>query len=167
MPRSESLARARWRCLPLTRTRHKPLTCGFAAMWFSPARCVPPRPSAKHPWSLRDRLDERDITDLINAYREGSTAPFLAAAHHLSLTSVKRPPAHRRYPPDLPLAGLRRQRRPRRIRSLLMPGVHRTHSGMRVRFDKVTAMLLSGSCASRVCCLVQRVGCTAAPSERS
>ena len=49
-----------------------------------------PRPSAEHPWSLRDRLDERDIADLITAYREGATAASLATAHGVSLTSVKR-----------------------------------------------------------------------------
>lgn len=49
-----------------------------------------PRPSAKRPWSLRDRLNERDITDLITAYREGATAASLAAAHGVSLKSVKR-----------------------------------------------------------------------------
>jgi hypothetical protein len=32
------------------------------------------RPSAKRPWSLRDRINERDITDLITAYQEGDTA---------------------------------------------------------------------------------------------
>jgi 2,4-dienoyl-CoA reductase-like NADH-dependent reductase (Old Yellow Enzyme family) len=54
----------------------------------SPARA--PRLSAKRPWSLRDRIDERDIADLITAYREGATAASLAAAHGLSLKSVKR-----------------------------------------------------------------------------
>jgi hypothetical protein len=49
-----------------------------------------PRPSAKRPWSLRDRLDERDIAELITAYRDGATAASLAAAHGLNLTSVKR-----------------------------------------------------------------------------
>jgi hypothetical protein len=48
-----------------------------------------PRPNAKRPWSLRDRLDERDITDLITAHREGATAASLANAHDLSLNSVK------------------------------------------------------------------------------
>jgi hypothetical protein len=51
---------------------------------------VPPRPSAKRPWSLRERLDERDIAELITAYRQGATAACLAAAHDVSLTSVKR-----------------------------------------------------------------------------
>lgn len=49
-----------------------------------------PKPSAKRPRSLRDHLDERDIGDLITAYREGATAASLAVAHDLSLTSVKR-----------------------------------------------------------------------------
>ena len=43
-----------------------------------------PRPSATRPESLPDRLDERDITELITAHREGATA----AAHDLSLTSI-------------------------------------------------------------------------------
>ena len=44
----------------------------------------------KRPWSLRDRLDERDIAELITAYREGATAASLTAAHGVSLSSVKR-----------------------------------------------------------------------------
>jgi 2,4-dienoyl-CoA reductase-like NADH-dependent reductase (Old Yellow Enzyme family) len=51
---------------------------------------VRPRPSAKRPRSLRERLEERDIADLITAYREGTTAASLAAAHGVSLKSVKR-----------------------------------------------------------------------------
>ncbi len=49
-----------------------------------------PRPNAKRPWSLRDRLDERDIADLITAYRKGAIAASLAATHGVSLKSVKR-----------------------------------------------------------------------------
>jgi hypothetical protein len=49
-----------------------------------------PKPSAKRPRSLHDRLHERDITNLITAYHQGATAASLAAAHGLSLTSVKR-----------------------------------------------------------------------------
>ena len=49
-----------------------------------------PRPSTKPPWSLRDRVDERDITKLITAYRDGATAASLAIAHGVSLSSVKR-----------------------------------------------------------------------------
>ena len=49
-----------------------------------------PRSSAQRPWRLRDRLDERDIAELITAYREGATATSLAAAHGVSLKSVKR-----------------------------------------------------------------------------
>jgi hypothetical protein len=49
-----------------------------------------PRLSAKRPWSLRERLDERDIADLIIAYCDGATAISLAAAHGVSLKSVKR-----------------------------------------------------------------------------
>ena len=49
-----------------------------------------PKASAKPPWSLRERLDERDIAELITAYRDGATATSLAAAHGVSLKSVKR-----------------------------------------------------------------------------
>lgn len=70
-----------WRYLPLTRTEHKRLTCSFATPQLSPALCVAPRPNAKHTWRLRRRLDERDITELITAYCEGTVAAFLAAAH--------------------------------------------------------------------------------------
>jgi hypothetical protein len=34
----------------------------------------PPKPSPKRPGSLRDRLDKRDIADLITTHREGATA---------------------------------------------------------------------------------------------
>ncbi len=55
---------------------------------ISPVRA--PRPSTKRPWNLRDRLHERDIAELITAYRDGATAASLAAAHGVSLKSVKR-----------------------------------------------------------------------------
>lgn len=42
------------------------------------------------PWSLRERLDERDIAELITAYRNGATAASLATTHSVSLASVKR-----------------------------------------------------------------------------
>jgi hypothetical protein len=48
------------------------------------------RPSAKRPWSLRERLDEREIAELITAYRDGATAASLATTHGVSLTSIKR-----------------------------------------------------------------------------
>lgn len=48
------------------------------------------RSSAKSPWSLRERLDEREITELITGYRDGATAASLATAHGVSLSSVKR-----------------------------------------------------------------------------
>jgi hypothetical protein len=48
------------------------------------------RPSTKRPWSLRERLDERDIADLIIAYRKGATAASLATIHGVSPSSVKR-----------------------------------------------------------------------------
>jgi hypothetical protein len=54
----------------------------------SPART--PRPTATCPWSLRERLTERDIAELITAYRDGATATSLAATHDVSLRSVKR-----------------------------------------------------------------------------
>jgi 2,4-dienoyl-CoA reductase-like NADH-dependent reductase (Old Yellow Enzyme family) len=49
-----------------------------------------PKPSAQRPWSLRERLDERDIASLITAYRDGATAASLAASYGVSLKSVKR-----------------------------------------------------------------------------
>jgi hypothetical protein len=48
------------------------------------------RPLSKQPWRLRDRLDERTRADMINTYRDGATAASLAAAHGISLRSVKR-----------------------------------------------------------------------------
>jgi hypothetical protein len=39
---------------------------------------------------LPERLNERDITDLMTAYRESATAASLAADYGLSLNSVKR-----------------------------------------------------------------------------
>ena len=48
------------------------------------------RPRAKRPWSLCERLDEREIAELITAYRNGATTASLAAAHGVSLSSVKR-----------------------------------------------------------------------------
>ena len=78
-----------WSYLPLTRAPHKPLTCDIATLW-----CHQPvwaaRPSTKRPWSLRERLDERDIANLITAYRDGATAASLATAHAVGASSVKR-----------------------------------------------------------------------------
>jgi hypothetical protein len=54
----------------------------------SPVRA--PRPTATRPWSLRDRLTERDIAELGTAYRDGATAASLAADYALSLKSVRR-----------------------------------------------------------------------------
>lgn len=48
------------------------------------------RPSGNRPWTLRERLDERDIAELIIAYRKGATAASLAFIHSVSVTSVKR-----------------------------------------------------------------------------
>ncbi len=48
--------------------------------------------SGQRPWSLRERLKERDIAELITAYRNGTTttASSLAATHGVNLKSVKR-----------------------------------------------------------------------------
>jgi hypothetical protein len=48
------------------------------------------RPSTQRLWSLRERLDEREIAELINAYRDGATAVSLATTHGVSLRSIKR-----------------------------------------------------------------------------
>jgi hypothetical protein len=48
------------------------------------------KPSTQRPWSLRERLDECVIAKLITGYRNGATAATLAAAHGVSLSSVKR-----------------------------------------------------------------------------
>ena len=60
----------------------------YTAVLTSPVRAF--EPSTKHPWSLRERLDERNIAELISAYRDGATAVSLAATHGMSLRSVKR-----------------------------------------------------------------------------
>jgi hypothetical protein len=54
----------------------------------SPVRVL--KSSAKPPWSLHERLDERDIAELITASRDGVTAAALATTHGVSLRSVKR-----------------------------------------------------------------------------
>lgn len=54
----------------------------------SPVRA--PGPTTKRPWNLRDRLDEREIAELITGYRKGATAASLATTHGVSLSSVKR-----------------------------------------------------------------------------
>jgi hypothetical protein len=54
----------------------------------NPARAS--EPSTQRPWSLRDRLHERDIAELTTAYRNGAPAASLATTHNESLTSVKR-----------------------------------------------------------------------------
>lgn len=71
--------------------------CHTAAL-TSPARA--PEPSAQRPWSLRERLNEHNIANLITAYRDGVTAASLATTHGVSLKSVKR---------LLHTAGVRRQ----------------------------------------------------------
>lgn len=78
-----------WSYLPLTRTRYKLLTCGFATRWLSPARCEP-RDGARSVRGARaTTVDESDIAELITIYRKGTTASLIAA-HGLSLKSVKR-----------------------------------------------------------------------------
>jgi hypothetical protein len=52
--------------------------------------CAYPRTNRDASWSLRDRLTERDIAELITAYRDGATAASLAADYALSLKSVRR-----------------------------------------------------------------------------
>lgn len=54
----------------------------------SPERAA--RPNTKRPWSLRERLDKREIAKLITAYRNGATTASLAAAHGVSPSSAKR-----------------------------------------------------------------------------
>jgi hypothetical protein len=61
----------------------------FSTLRPAPVPCAP-KPRAKCPQSLRDRLGNRDITDLIIAYRTGATAVSLATTHGLSFRSVKR-----------------------------------------------------------------------------
>jgi hypothetical protein len=73
--------------LPLTRTRRKLLTCGLAKSWHSSALGMLPRPGTKHQWTPRDRLDERNIVELITAYCDGTTAASVATTHGLSLKS--------------------------------------------------------------------------------
>ncbi|MGH3782837.1 MAG: hypothetical protein ACRDRO_20010 [Pseudonocardiaceae bacterium] len=63
------------------------LLCHTAAL-ADPMRA--PKPSTKPPWSLHERLDEREIAELITAYRNGATTASLATAHGVSLSSVKR-----------------------------------------------------------------------------
>jgi hypothetical protein len=54
----------------------------------SPERTA--RPRAMRPWSLRERLDERELAELITGYCNGATAASLATTHGVSLRSVKR-----------------------------------------------------------------------------
>jgi 2,4-dienoyl-CoA reductase-like NADH-dependent reductase (Old Yellow Enzyme family) len=44
----------------------------------------------QRPWSLHERLDEREIAKLITAYRDGATTASLATTHGVSLSSIKR-----------------------------------------------------------------------------
>lgn len=76
--------------MPLTCTRYKLLTCGFATPWLSPARCEPRDGARRVQGARTTTVDESDIVELITIYREGTTAASLIAAHGLSLKSVKR-----------------------------------------------------------------------------
>jgi hypothetical protein len=76
--------------LSLTRTRRKSLTCSFATPWRSPTRCAPRARARNVRGALRERLNEREIAELITAYRNGATAASLATTHSVSLSSVKR-----------------------------------------------------------------------------
>jgi hypothetical protein len=90
--------------------------CHIVAL-SSPA-CAP-RPSAKRP-GLRDRFTERDIAELITAYRSLPTAKrHRRLPHHFP-----RQPHERQAPPAIavarrasPLGKLQRQHQPRRIRN--------------------------------------------------
>jgi hypothetical protein len=57
------------------------------------------RPSTQRLWSLRERLDEHDIANLITVYRRHHCR-LLAAAHGLNLKSVNASCTRRR-PPNL------------------------------------------------------------------
>lgn len=72
-------------------------------------------------------LDERDITELITANREGATAVSLAAAPGLSLTSVKR---LLRCPPDVIYPTSYEGSADRDASIALQSRRHRAHSGM-------------------------------------
>jgi hypothetical protein len=56
-----------WSYLPLTRTLFKPLTAALLHRG-SHQPCACPEPERERPWSLRERLNERDIANLITAY---------------------------------------------------------------------------------------------------
>jgi hypothetical protein len=72
-------------------------------------------------------IDERDITELITANREGNTAVSLAAAPGLSLTSVKR---LLRCPPDVIYPRSYEGSADRDASIALQSRRHRPHSGM-------------------------------------
>jgi len=84
----------------------------------------------KRPGSLRDRLDERDNADLITTHREGATAASQGLSLKNSSVSCTSPVSARPHPLD----ELRRQRRPRRIRSRSCP-TFTAHSHMTVRLQ--------------------------------
>jgi hypothetical protein len=69
-------------------------------------------PASKRPWSLRDRLDDRTLAEMIDAYRAGATAASLAAEHGLSLRSIKR---------LLAAAGIRRKQLPALTGTVIAP----------------------------------------------
>jgi hypothetical protein len=72
-------------------------TCRAELPLASPVHA--PRPSVQRPRSLRNRLDERDIAELITAYRNRATAASLAATPRHEPQQRQTPPTHRRCPP--------------------------------------------------------------------
>ena len=118
-----------------------------------------PRPRMKRPVSLRDRLDERDITDLITVYRN-SAAPSLTAALGLNLKSIKR---------LLHIAGgsgLCRRPLGQRQRTFLVPVVRRPVSWL-VSWRKYGRPASRSRYARRWCrrCPVVRRGSSRAPAR--
>jgi hypothetical protein len=76
--------------LPLTRTLRKLLTCGFVTPWLSLALRVPRDRARSVHGACATAWGERDIAELITAYRDSATAASLATTHGVSLRSVKR-----------------------------------------------------------------------------
>jgi hypothetical protein len=77
----------RWRCLPLTRTRCKPLTCDFATPRLLPAGCVPRDASAQRPGNLRG---EADVVGDDAAPAAKAASQWCAAWHCTELAIVER-----------------------------------------------------------------------------
>jgi hypothetical protein len=64
----------RWSYLSLTRTPHKPLTCSLPHHSAHQPRARR-EIEQKRPLRLRERLDEREIAELISAYRKVPPPP--------------------------------------------------------------------------------------------